>query len=264
MKSTRDQIEDIKRDGYSIDFAVIFGYAFENYKKIALYSALVIAVFTFIVFCAVMGLATAFYGLQAILSDFTNVLDFQKLNYGQQILSTIFVSVFAALFSPLGAGFLEIADRADKGEKFDFGSVFAYYKQPYFLQLFSAALILALVSNGISTIIDNLGIAYVGIGVSIVISYFTFFTIPLIIFGNLPAIEAIKSSLIVVSKSPFTIFALFVVGFLCSLTGVIGCCIGIIFTIVFNTSITYSTYYAIFEEQQQPDSIDFIGKSDFE
>ena len=36
MKSTLDQIEDIKKDGYSIDFSNVFNFAFENYKKIAL------------------------------------------------------------------------------------------------------------------------------------------------------------------------------------------------------------------------------------
>jgi predicted PurR-regulated permease PerM len=67
-----------------------------------------------------------------------------------------------------------------------------------------------------------------------------------------------------VSKNPVTIFLLFIVGFLGSLVGLVGCCIGVIFTVVFNSSVTYSAYFSIFNEEEQQDSIDSIGRSDLE
>jgi uncharacterized membrane protein len=88
-----------------------------------------------------------------------------------------------------------------------------------------------------------------------------YLSIPLIVFGNLKAIDAIKSSLIIVTKNPLNIFAFFIIGFLGSMVGFIGCCVGIIFTVVFNSSMIYATYFAIFGTQsEEEDSIDSIGK----
>lgn len=264
MKSTLEQIEDIKKDGYSIDFSTVFTYAFENYKKIALYSGLIILVFSILAFIVIMGLATVVYGIQALSEDFIKNFENQKLTYLEQLVSTVAVAVVSAIFAPLGAGFLKMADCADKDEEFNVSTIFTYYKAPYFFQLFSLAFLLAIVSTGISYALDSTGIMFLGGGVSIMISFFTYFAIPLVIFGNLKAIDAIKSSIIVVSKNPLIIFVLFIVGFLGSLVGLVACCIGVIFTVIFNTSVTYATYFSIFTEEEQVDSIDSIGKSDFE
>ena len=80
MKSTLDQIEDIKKDGYSIDFSTVFNYAVENYKKIALYSGLIILVFSIVAGAVVMGLAVAFYGIQSLSENF---IENFKLDYGK-------------------------------------------------------------------------------------------------------------------------------------------------------------------------------------
>ncbi|WP_291146572.1 hypothetical protein [Flavobacterium sp. UBA7680] len=264
MKSTLEQIEDIKKDGYSIDFSTVFTYAFENYKKIALYSGLIILVFSILAFIVIMGLATVVYGIQALSEDFIKNFENQKLTYIEQLFSTVAVAVVSAIFAPLGAGFLKMADCADKDEEFNVSTIFTYYKAPYFFQLFSLAFLLAIVSTGISYALDSTGIMFLGGGISIMISFFTYFAIPLVIFGNLKAIDAIKSSIVIVSKNPLIIFALFVIGFLGSLVGLVACCIGVIFTVIFNTSVTYATYYSIFTEEEQADSIDSIGKSDFE
>ncbi|RKR11727.1 hypothetical protein C8C83_3473 [Flavobacterium sp. 90] len=264
MKSTLDQIEEIKRNGYTLDFGSTFNYAFENYKKIALYSGLIILVFTIIMAVLAMGLAVTFYGVAAISKDFILNLENYKLSYLEQLLSIGAFSAFAALLAPFGAGFLKMADCADKDEEFNVSTIFTYYKAPYFTQLFIMALILALVSNAISAVIESFGIMLLGNAISIFISFFTFIAIPLVVFGNLSAVDAIKGSVIVVTKSPLLIFALFITGIIGSMVGLIGCCIGVLFTIIFNTSVTYATYYSIFTEEEQKDVIDSIGQSDFE
>ena len=45
MKLIKDKIEEIKANGYQIDFGTVFEHAFENYKKIALYAGLMLLVF---------------------------------------------------------------------------------------------------------------------------------------------------------------------------------------------------------------------------
>ncbi|PIF30626.1 hypothetical protein CLU81_1064 [Flavobacterium sp. 9] len=264
MKSTLDQIEDIKKNGYTIDFGSTFNYAFENYKKIALYSGLIILIFSVIMAVLAMGLAVTFYGVAAISKDFILNLENHKLSYLEQLLSIGAVSLFAALLAPFGAGFLKMADSADKDEEFNVSTMFTYYKAPYFAQLFIMALIIGLVSNAISAVIESFGIILLGNAISIFISFFTFIAIPLVVFGNLNAVDAIKGSIIVVTKNPLLIFALFITGIIGSVVGIFGCCIGVLFTIVFNTSVTYATYYSIFTEEEQIDVIDSIGQSDLE
>ena len=44
-KTAQNRIEDIKKNGYTLDFGNVFNLAFENYKKIALYGGLVFFVF---------------------------------------------------------------------------------------------------------------------------------------------------------------------------------------------------------------------------
>ena len=80
--------------------------------------------------------------------------------------------------------------------------------------------------------------------VSVTIGLFTILMIPLIIFGKLKAVEAIQASILVVSKQPIVILGLLVIGVIASLVGLIGCCIGIVFTIPF----MYSLYYVIYSE----------------
>lgn len=265
MKSTLDQIEDIKKNGYTIDFGTTFNYAFENYKKIALYSGLIVIVLTAVVFALIFGVIGAFYGIKTINQQFIENLNIQNLTYLQQVITVLALSAFAALFAPIGAGFLKMADCADKDEEFNFSTIFTYYKAPYFGQLVIATFIIGLISNSIATLIESFGILYLGGAISFFISFLTFLAAPLIVFGNLNAIDALKSSLIIISKNPLLLFALFLTGLIGAFIGVFACCIGIIFTAVFSTSITYSTYFSIFiEEEQREDSIDSIGQSDLE
>lgn len=265
MKSTLDQIEDIKKNGYTIDFGTTFNYAFENYKKIALYSGLIIIVLTAVLFAVGLGLVGAIYGISAINQQFIENLNVQNLTYVQQIITVVALSAFAALCAPIGAGFLKMADCADKDEEFNFSTIFTYYKAPYFGQLFIATFIIGLISNSIATLIESFGILFLGGAISFFISFLTFLAAPLIVFGKLNAIDALKSSLIVISKNPLLLFGLFLVGIIGVFVGFIACCIGVIFTAVFSTSITYATYFSIFiEEEQKEDSIDSIGQSDLE
>lgn len=261
MKSTLDQIEDIKKNGYSLDFASVFNHAFENYKKIALYSGLIILVFFFIAFVAFMGIMIAYFGAEALTKDFIQNFENQQLTDIQLVIQTVVVSVVAGITAPFGAGFLKMADSADKDVEFNVSTIFSYYKAPYFGQIFAAAFIPALIGTALATLVESSGILFVGNLISFTISFFMYLSIPLIVFGNIKAIDAIKSSFIIVTKNPLNIFAFFIIGFLGSMVGFIGCCVGIIFTVAFNSSMIYATYFAIFGTQsEEEDSIDSIGK----
>ncbi|SHH08992.1 hypothetical protein [Flavobacterium defluvii] len=264
MKSTLEQIEDIKRDGYSIDFSNVFNDAFENYKKIAVYSGIVMLVLTLVLFLLFTVLGTIFGDLKGWSENLVKILGNQNTSSVEYIILIASITFITALFTPFGAGFLKMAQYADKDQKFDFAAIFSYYKAPYVFPLISTAFILGVVSGSISYFFESVGAGFAGTAFSLFISYFTFFTIPLIVFGNLNVFSAIKSSLILVSKNPITIFGLFIIGYIGSVVGVVICVVGVFFTAVFNTSITYAAYFSIFDDEEKRDPIDSIGRSDLE
>ena len=264
MKSTLDQIEDIKKNGYSLDFASVFNHAFENYKKIALYSGLIILVFTIVIVMFYMGIMIAYFGIESLKEDYLTELTNQKFTIVELLIQTIGFSVIAAFIAPFSAGFLKMADSADKDVEFNVSTMFYYYKGKYFGQIFVAALITAITGNLFSNLIKSLDIPFgnvIAFAIPYIITYFVYLSTPLIIFGNLNAIESLKSSISIITKNPLNIFGFFIIGFIGALVGLVGCCIGIIFTVVFNSSMQYATYFAIFgTHSEEEDSIDSIGK----
>lgn len=262
MKSIPDQIEDIKNHGYALDFSNVFNYAFENYKKIALYAGLILLVFSvFFGFIAYSILATIF-GVDKISNpEFFNIQP-QHLSQLQLAYYIIGSSLISALFSPFSAGFLKMADCAQKDEEFKVATIFTYYKTHHFFQIFLSTLLISLIGGGISTLLELFKLNFLGFIISLSISFFTFLTIPLIVFGNLKALNAIKSSFILISKQPLILLALIITIIGAILVGFCGFCIGVLFTIPFSYSMTYAIYCAIFKVDKE-DPIDAIGKSDF-
>lgn len=267
MKSTLAQIEDIKNHGYTLDFSTVFNHAFENYKKIALYFGLIILVFSVLFFFALFSVLIAYYGVESMSKEFIENFNTQKQTSVEMFISLVVTSVISGLVAPFGAGFLKMADCADKDQEFNVATIFTYYKTHHFSQIFTVAFIIAVISSAISTVIgsyfNEIGIITMSLLLNLTISYLTYLVIPLIIFGDLKALDALKSSLIIISKNPLVIFGLVLIGFIGSFVGFFGCCIGIIFTIAFSTSMTYATYYGIFNMEEE-DPIDTIGQSDLE
>jgi uncharacterized membrane protein len=149
------------------------------------------------------------------------------------------------LLSPFPAGLIKMAHCAEKDEEFHVSTVFEYYKAPYFKELVISTLTISILSSILSSLFDYSGIKFIGTLLSMILSFFTFLTIPLIIFGNLKAIDAIKSSAIIIAKQPLVILGLIIVAIIASMVGFIGCCIGVFFTIPFMYSMYYSIYISI-------------------
>ncbi|MGE6354214.1 hypothetical protein ACQKCJ_10090 [Flavobacterium sp. NPDC079362] len=263
MKSIVEQIKDIKNQGYHLDFSDVFNSAFENYKKIALYAGLILLVFSIlfgiigsIVLAAIFGADKlsnpAFFNIQPIHLSSTQVLYY--------VLGTV---LFSALLSPFSAGFLRMAYCADRDQQFNVSTIFTYYKTKHFLQIFLATAIISLFSASISTFLEIQKLSNLGIIISLIISYFTFLTIPLIIFGNLKALDAIKSSFIIISKQPLVLFGLMTTVVAGLIVGFMAFFIGILFTVPLSYSMTYAIYHAIFKNDKE-DPIDSIGQSDLE
>lgn len=256
METAKERIEEIKREGYTIDFSDIFNKAFENYKKIALNGGIVFILFSILMVGLLLGAVALFTGFSAFSQTLSG---FKPENFtGIYILFYILgVVLITALISPFSAGILKMAHCAAQNKEFSVGTAFDYYNSSYFKELFVAAILISGFSIGINTGLEKLGIWFVGSIISYTITFFTFLTIPLIIFGNLKAIDAIQGSFLIVSKNIFVLLGLLIVSVLAIMIGLIGFCIGIFFTIPFLYSIYYCIYNHIMgiEEKSELDDI---------
>lgn len=246
MKSIQEKIEEIRTNGYSINFENIFEPALENYKKIAVYAGLMLIVFLSLFFGILFALVYTYYDFDTLIKNIS------LLSENPQALSSEFLLGYFAttilmscLLSPFQAGFLKMADCGQKGEEFQVSTIFEYYKLPYFTSIVLTTLIVALSGTGISILLESNGIKLIGTLLSCIISFLTFLSIPLIVFGKMNAINSIKASALIMSKKPLVLLGLIIVSLLFSLVGFIGCIIGIFFTIPFMYSMNYTIYATI-------------------
>lgn len=255
--TTRERIEEIKREGYDIDFGDVFNKSFEIYKRIALNAGIAIILFAIVMIGIVLGIVGVYAGFGSFSQSMTgfNPLNFSIIGIIAYIAGTV---LFSAILSPFFAGIIKMADLANKQEDFSIGTVFDYYKSAYFKELFIATALISVFSVVISTISEGVGAGYVGTIVTCIISFFTFLAVPLIIFGNLNAIDAIKGSFTIVSKQILVLLGLIIVAIIIMFLGIIGFCIGIFFTMPF----VYANYYAIYDAiigTEKKDELDEIG-----
>ncbi|MES2239317.1 MAG: hypothetical protein V4497_03555 [Bacteroidota bacterium] len=251
MKSNKDRIQDLKNNGYSLEFETVFNLAFENYKKIALYAGLLFLVFMFFFGVAAFLIIAFTYGL----TNFQELLKPENLKpekFSDNFLAIYVVSItlFSCLISPFFAGLLKMAHCAQIDEEFHVSTVFEYYKFPYLKDIFLATLIISIMSMGISSMIDAAGIPLLGFFASLTISFLSILTVPLIIFSDFKALEAINTSFSLVLKQPLILLGLIVIAYLFCLTGFFFFFIGLFFTLPFMYSMNYAIYRTIigFEE----------------
>ncbi len=245
IKTTQDRIEEIKKNGYTLDFGNVFNHAFENYKKIALYGGLMLFVFMILMSIFAIIVLFSFFDAETVSEKLKpENLQPENLNLNSILIFSGLSILISCLISPFSAGLIKMAYCAERDEEFNVSTMFEYYKAPYFKELFIATFLITTVSSILSAVINYTQIPVLEFVVSITIGLFSILMIPLIIFGNLKAVEAIQVSILIVSKQPLVLLGLFVIGIIATLVGLIGCCIGIVFTIPF----MYSLYYAIYSE----------------
>jgi len=262
MEHTQARLEEIRSQGYEIDFSYTFNDAFEIYKRIALMAGLALIVSGIVLAFIAAGIATAF-GLASGAAEYFTPLQLENLTGVNLIIYITSSVVLGGFMSPFLAGLMMMARNADTSGEVSFGDAFSCYKQPYFLPLFIQSILISSVSVGISTVISTYlpALAFLGTLFSLFVSFMTLMTVPLILFGNLQPVEAIKGSFVVVTKKPLALFGLMFVALILASMGIIVFCIGIFFTIPF----VYVMYYSIYKHSvgiSVHDEIEDIGEYD--
>ncbi len=267
MNTTLEKLEEIKRHGYRLDFGQAFDQAFSNFKKIALLGGLVILVLVIVWAVLYAGLIAIMIGGGGFLETMTEI--------GQDALSpnAIIVNLFSgvivpSLIAPVAAGLLKMAHHAETNKSFEFSTAFDYFKTPALKEIILATFVITLFAQVIALGIQLVGTMIVpedetwfklfaGLFGGIV-NVLTILTLPLIIFGNLNATQAISGSITLVSKRFWTILFLFIVAIIIVAFGLIGFCIGILFTM----PLLYSLEYVIYRTAipiEEVDEMDEIG-----
>lgn len=272
MKSTLQRIQEIKRTGYKLDLGEAINDTFANYKNIALLGGAVLLLVFIAAIVIIGGFAAVFYGVASATETFTEYSQGTLSSTGL-LINLLVSTVGAGLFTPIAAGLIQMAHNSSINEDFDFGTAFMHYKTPHFKELFLAGAIITLVGSGFSTFFQALNLqnpeptiiligTFVSGIVSLLIQIFTFLMVPLIIFGNLNAIDALKSSFALVAKNFWIILLLVIICGIFIMFGLIAICIGIVFTM----PAIYSLQYVVYKSAlpiDQTDELEEIGKNYF-
>ncbi len=260
MENANKRIEEIRQFGYDLDFGDVFSHAFTVYKKIALMAGVVLIALTGVFL--VIGLVC--FGILSGAGSFTTLITGIATG-GASILTTVtyvvVISVASGLIAPLYAGVINMAYLADANLEYRLGDSFQFYKGRYFMPLFISTLIISISTTIISQIGQTFHLEVISFVGLVIITLLTVLTTPLIIFGNLNALEAIKGSVVVVLKKIWVIVGLIIVAYICSMLGFIALCIGIIFTLPF----IFAMYYSIYVHSvgiDEKSEIDEIGSQD--
>lgn len=250
MTNVANRIKEIKAKGYTLDFGIVFNKAFENYKKIALYAGSMFLVATVVLGILVASGLISYFGAEELkrFADPKNRV-LENLAGTDLAIYLIISSMLTILISPFFAGFYKMAQAAEKDEEFNIATMFSYYKAPYLKEIVLTTFLLILFNTAQSTLLTNIGYTLTGSIISIIVNFLTCLAIPLVVLGKLNAIAAIKGSFILVTKSPLVILGLILTGFIGALVGLVGCIIGIFFTLPIMYSIYFSMYETIFEQE---------------
>lgn len=251
-------IEDKINNGYEIDLGNIIDNSLEVYKKIVWKAGLGYFMIIGIVFLIAMTISLS-------LIDGSNLEEFKEIsqdpNYlykNPTILAWFIIGglLINIIFIPLNAGFLNLCRLSKTNQEFTTANIFDYYKSKYLKDLIIGSILITLITTLFTTGLDMLNLKIVSFVIQISFALFTFLFLPLVIYGNQSFGNAIKKSILLVMKSPFTILGAMIIGILFILVGIIGFCIGILFTIPFYSCLIYTLYESIigFEDNKNEET----------
>jgi uncharacterized membrane protein len=261
MEDNFTKVERIANQGYELEFGHVLDNAFANFKKIFGVAGISFILFCVILFAFLFGFIGIAYGFSDFASNLTG-LNPDFMSGTTLIIFLLVTTLFSALLSPINAGFIRMAYLADINENFGVDTMFYYFKTKYFKDIFIATLLISIVTVLLSQLLEVLGFKIIGVLLTYVVYFFTFLTIPLIIFSDLTAVQAISMSFKLILKNPLIILGLLILSVVLVFLGIIALCIGIFFTMPF----LFSMYYCIYKEILPLDKhsvLDEIGTSDF-
>jgi len=233
-----------EREGYTLDIGDIFNKGFEIYKKTWAITGGGILLVGFIAIIVVLVFFSIILGISFTNLDTLDPYTFQTPSYFLRTL--LFGLIVGAIFSPITAGFLKICKDAKDQKELSFGTIFQYYKAPYFGNIIIATILIAIV-NGLFSYLFQFAIVvpFMNYVISIIMS----------------SIQAIDFSIKLVGKNFFIVFVLMLLATILGFLGFLACGIGVFFTM----PILYAVQFCIYDEilgKEEVSEIDMIGNGE--
>lgn len=193
------------------------------------------------------------------MEDFLKESQALQTDYNYLLINAAVGIALGAIISPITAGFYKINHLAKQNKEFGLNNLFDYYKNPYFKPLAISVILTGLYSNILGFTLIYLNLPSVASLMQIFIGILFIFSIPLIIFENQNALEAMSNSSKIAVKHPFTIILCLVFAIIIAILGFFALCIGAFFTVGYFYTMNYTLYNEILPIENK-NAFDEIGQ----
>lgn len=266
----KNKLEQVKREGYGLHLEGVLSNAFDIHKKSILPGLL--ATFLYLVVMMVVGLSMfgTLYGMS--LTEFVEMIQrnpnalesaMGSISWTSILIYSAVSGIAGGMVAPLLSGIYKVSYNTQYGVNGSVADLFAYYRQPYFLNIFLYtflfSFVLQVLNFGLDQSIPIFG-ALIAFVIQIILSVTLILTIPFIVFANFSWMEAMKASMAVTSKNWFFLFFILLISVIISFVGIIFCGIGVLFTFPFLYIATFVLYDKIIGFNNQVDVISQIGE----
>lgn len=256
MNLKKSILESKLESGYDLDFSQVFEKSFEIYKKIFAQAGVALILFSILVFVVQFTLMTTVFEVN-FLEMSEEGFELHKQDELKVLLYLVLTTINTGIVAPMIAGILLLCRQAHLKEEVNISSIFELYNSPHFKEIFIFSTLLSLTGSLSNIGFEMIELSYLSFVLQPFLYVLTFLVIPLIIFQNLNTFQAIGASVNLVGRKIFIVILLMIVGFLASLLGLFGLCLGVFFTFPFYYCIQFSLYESVlpFENKNELDSI---------
>ncbi len=246
------------RQNNSPDIGKIIDESFTTFKKTIWISGAGIILMLLVVLPITFFSIFTYMGISSM-EEFIKNSKTLETDFNYIVMNAIISIVLAAFIAPITAGFYKINHLAKQNKEFGLNNLFDYYKSPYFQPLALSAILAALYSNIIGLLLIYLNLQFVASLMQIFIGFLFVFSIPLIIFENHNALEAMSNSSKIAVKHPFTIILSLLFAGVIAMLGIFAFCIGLFFTLGYFYTMNYTLYNEIIPVENKS-AFDEIGQ----
>lgn len=230
-----------------LDFSNAFNDAFEIYKKIALPAGSALLVITTLLLLCIIVIGGSFINTEQLAENMKTFKP-EALSLQANLIYIGIITLINILVSPFIAGMLKMAYDADHDHEVKFSSIGHYVNSNKFLPIVLNIAVLTIINIGLDSFLSRLLPGYgnlIALCITFPFGILTFISLPLILFNDMNFVQAITSSIRLVSSNFFLVLALFVLANILALVGIIAFCLGIIFTLPFIYAMQYVIYKSL-------------------
>lgn len=244
MDKFSNKLERLNQEGTSITMDGIFREAFIYYPKTVWMAALAFFTIAVLAFTATSIAVTNYVEnpqeFALSLAEFNPIyLDLPELSY--YILG---MSLISALGSILSAGLLEMVANAFQDKKVVLKTAFKYFFHKIGLYILVTHFGITILFTSLSLVLQMQELSLVALAINWILNALTALVTPLLIFDRLNPIQAIKYSVQIVNKQPFTIITTLLLSSFLIGAGALFFIVGLFFSLPF----IYCIYFALYNQ----------------